>query len=157
MVSRAFLVQSVGLADGGIEVDGEWCVAGSGTGLPCLCQQLAAHPVQLADVAPAKAAQESAQCGWLLDQAVENTGRPTGSQHIGVVDAVAASQRGGHQRHYLVAGVGPARRITQVQALLYQLGKTEVQGQGGWEEQAGIVHQAVIVEGDLDAVEVVAW
>ena len=47
--------------------------------------------------------------------------------------------------------------ITQVQALLYQLGKTEVQGQGGWEEQAGIVHQAVIVEGDLDAVEVVAW
>ena len=41
------------------------------------------------------------------------------------------AQRGGDQRHYLVAGVGPARRITQVQALLYQLGKTEVQGQGG--------------------------
>ena len=81
----------------------------------------------------------------------------TGTQRIGVVDAVAASQRGGDQRHYLVAGVGPARRITQVQALLYQLGKTEVQSQGGWEEQAGIVHQAVIVEGDLDAVEVVAW
>ena len=53
--------------------------------------------------------------------------------------------------------VRQAWRITQVQALLYQLGKTEVQGQGGWEEQAGIVHQAVIVEGDLDAVEVVAW
>ena len=120
-------------------------------------QQLAAHPVQLADVAPAKAAQESAQCGWRLDQAVENTGRPTGSQRIGVVDAVATSQRGGDQRHYLVAGVGPARRITQVQALLYQLGKTEVQSQGGWEEQAGIVHQAVIVEGDLDAVRVIAW
>ena len=40
------------------------------------------------------------------------------------------------------------------QESLWQLGKTEVQGQGGWEEQAGIVHQAVIVEGDLDAVEV---
>ena len=71
--------------------------------------------------------------------------------------AVAASQRGGDQRHYLVAGVGPARRITQVQALLYQLGKTEVQGQGGWEEQAGIGHQAVIIEGDFDAVRVIAW
>ena len=120
---------------------------------PCPCQQLAAHPVQLADVAPPEAAQEGAQCGWHLDQAVENTGRPTGSQRIGVVDAISAGQRRGHQRHYLVAGVGPARRITQIQALLYQLGKTEVQGQGGWEEQAGIVHQAVIVEGDFDAVE----
>ena len=134
VVAGALLGQPVGLADGGVQVDGQGPVAGSGSGLPCPCQQLAAHPVQLADMAPAKAAQESAQCGWRLDQAVENTGRPTGSQRIGVVDAVAASQRGGDQRHYLVAGVGPARRITQVQALLYQLGKTEVQCQGGWEE-----------------------
>ena len=64
---------------------------------------------------------------------------PTGAQRIGVVDAVAASQRGGDQRHYLVAGVGPARRIAQVQAPLYQLGKAEVQGHGGGKEQAGIV------------------
>ena len=69
----------------------------------------------------------------------------------------AASQRGGDQRHYLVAGVGPARRITQVQALLYQLGKTEVQGQGGWEEQAGIVHQAMVVKEDADTVGIVLW
>ena len=59
---------------------------------------------------------------------------------IGVVNAVADSQRGGDQRHYLVAGVGPARRIAPVQALLQQLEKTEVQGQGRWMEQAGIVH-----------------
>ena len=157
VVSRALLGQPVGLADGGIEVDGQGRVAGSRPSGPCPCQQLAAHPVELADVAPAEAAQEDAQGGWRLDHAVENTGRPTGTQRIGVVDAVAASQRGGDQRHYLVAGVGPARRITQVQVMVYQLGKTEVQGQGGWEEQAGIVHQAVIVEGDLDAVEVVAW
>ena len=73
------------------------------------------------------------------DCAAENAGRPTGAQRIGVVDAVAASQRGGDQRHYLVAGVGPARRIAQVQAPLYQLGKAEVQGHGGGKEQAGIV------------------
>ena len=99
-------------------------------------QQLAAHPVQLADVAPAKAAQEDAQGGWRLDYAAESAGRPASAQGIGVVDAVAASQRGSDQRHYLVAGVGPARRIAQVQALLYQLGKAEVQGPR-WLEGAG--------------------
>ena len=72
-------------------------------------------------------------------------------------DVVQTMFGGSVKKGTYVTGVGPARRITQVQALLYQLGKTEVQGQGGWEEQAGIVHQAVIVEGDLDAVEVVAW
>ena len=55
MVSRPFLVQSVGLADRRIKVDSQGCVAGSRPGSPCPCQQLAAHPVQLADVAPAKA------------------------------------------------------------------------------------------------------
>ena len=127
------------------------------SGLPGPGQQLAAHPVQLADVAPPETAQEGAQGGWRLDCAAENAGRPTGAQRIGVVDAVAAGQRRCDQRHHLVAGVGPARRIAQVQALLYQLGKAEVQGQGGGKEQAGIVDQAVVVEGDVDAVEVVAW
>jgi hypothetical protein len=32
-----------------------------------------------------------------------------------------------------------------------------VQGQGGWKEQADVGHQAVIVEGDADAIGVVAW
>ena len=62
-------------------------------------------------------------------------------------------QRGSDQRHYLVAGVGPARRIAQAQALLYQLRKAEVQGQGGWKEQAGVGHQAVIVEAGLCAIQ----
>ena len=70
---------------------------------------------------------------------------------------VAARQRGSDQRHYLLAGVGPARGIAQVQVPVDQLGKAEVQGQSGWKEQAGVGHQAVVVEGDLDAVEEVAW
>ena len=53
-------------------------------------QQLAAHPVQLADVAPPEAAQESAQGGGRLDYAAENAGCPAGAQHIGVVDAISA-------------------------------------------------------------------
>ena len=58
VVTGALLGQSVGLADRRIKVDGEWCVAGSGTGLPDPGQQLAAHAVELTDVPPAKAAQE---------------------------------------------------------------------------------------------------
>ena len=39
----------------------KWRVAGSGPRLPCPCQQLAAHAVELTDVPPAEAAQEGAQ------------------------------------------------------------------------------------------------
>ena len=116
-----------------------------------------AHPVQLADVAPTEAAQEGAQGGGCLDRAAQGAGRPSGAQRIGVVDAVAASQRGSDQGHHLVASVGPARGVTQTQALLHQLGKAEVVGQGGGKEQPGVGHQAVVVEGDTDAVGVVAW
>ena len=120
-------------------------------------QQPAAHPVQLADVAPPEAAQEGSQGGRGLDHAADGAGRPAGAQHVGVVDAVAAGQGGSHQRHQLVAGVGPARGIAQVQVLLYQLRQAQVQGQGGRKDQPGVGHQAVVVEGDTDAVRMVAW
>ena len=73
------------------------------------------HPVQLADMAPPEAAQEGAQGGGRLDLAVENTGRPTGSQRIGVVDAISSRQRGSDQRQHLVPRVrqAPARRQGQ--------------------------------------------
>ena len=93
VVAGALLGQSVGLADGGIEVDGERRVAGSGPSGPGPGQQLPAHPVELTDVAPPEAAQEGAQGGWRLDRAAQGAGRPPGAQHIGVVNAVAPSQR----------------------------------------------------------------
>ena len=49
-------------------------------------------------------------------------------------------------------GVGPARRISQVNVAVRQFTQTQVLGQGGWQQQAGIGHQAVVVEGDADAV-----
>ena len=128
-------------------------VAGSGSSGPGPGQQLAAHPVQLADVAPPEAAQEGAQGGRRLDHAADGAGRPAGAQHVGIVNAVAASQGRGHQRHHLVAGVGPA----QVQMPVNQLGQAQMLGEGGRKDQPGIVDQAVVVEGDLDAVEVAAW
>ena len=45
-------------------------------GLPSPGQQLAAHPVELTDVAPPEAAQEGAQGGWRLDRAAQGAGRP---------------------------------------------------------------------------------
>ena len=165
VVAGALFGQPVGLADGRIEVDGEWGVAGSGPSRPGLGQQLAAHPVQLADMAPPKAAQEGTQSlpsrkrgvDGALTVPPQGAGGPAGAQHIGVVNAVAPSQRGGHQRHHLVARVRPARRIAQVEALLDEFGQAEAQGQGGRQDQSGIGHQAAVVEGDLDPVGVVAW
>ena len=157
VVAGALLGQSVGLADGGIEVDGERRVAGSGPSGPGPGQQLPAHPVQLADVAPPEAAQEGPQGGGSLDRAAQGAGRPPGAQHIGVVDAVAASQRGGHQRHQLVSGVGPPRCAAQVKVMVNEFPQAQMPGEGGRQEQTGIGHQAVIVKDDTDTVGVVAW
>ena len=132
-------------------------VAGAGPSGPGPGQQLAAHPVQLADMPPPEAAQEGPQGGRRLDHAAESAGRPASAQHVSVVDAVAAGQSGGHQRHHLVAGVGPARGVAQVEVHPDQLGQAEVQGQSGRKDQPGIGHQAVVVEGDTDTVGVVAW
>ena len=108
-------------------------------------------------MAPPEAAQEGAQGGGRLDCAAQGAGGPTGAQHIGVVNAVATSQRRRNQGHHLVAGVRPARRIAQVEALLDQLGQAQAPGEGGRKDQPGIGHQAVVVEGDLDAVGMVRW
>ena len=156
MVSRTLLVQSIGLADGRIQVDGKRRIAGSCPGLPCACQQLAAHAVELTDVPPPEAAQEGPQGGWRLDCATENTGRPTGTQRIGVVDAVAASQRGGDQRQHLVPPVGPPWRAAEVEVMVDEFPQAQVPGEGGRQEQASIGHQAVIVKGDADAVGMIA-
>ena len=50
-----------------------------------------------------------------------------------------------------------ARRVAQVEALLDQLGQTQVLGQGGGKDQPGIVDQAVVIKGDLDAVGLLKW
>ena len=155
VVARPLLGQTVCLADRRIQVDGEWRVAGSGPSRPGPCQQLAADPIQLADVAPPEAAQERPQGGWRLDYAAQGLGGSPGAQHVGVVNAVAARQRRRHQGQHLVARVRPPRRIAQVQVMVNQFTQTQVLGQRDRKEQPSIGHQAAVVEGDLDAVGVV--
>ena len=108
-------------------------------------------------MAPPEAAQEGAQGGGRLDHTAESAGCPAGAQRIGIVDAVAARQRRCHQRHHLVAGVGSAWGAAEVEVLPEELGEAKAQGEGGRKDQPGIGHQAVVVEGDADAVGVVAW
>ena len=44
---------------------------------------------------------------------------------------------------------------TQVQVPVNQFGQAQMPAQRGWQDQPSIVDQAVVVEGDLDAVGVV--
>ena len=108
-------------------------------------------------MAPPEAAQEGPQGGGRLDHTSQHPPGAAGTQRIGVVNAVAARQRRGHQGHQLVAGVGPAWGPAQVQMPVNQLGQAQALGQGGRKDQPGIVDQAVIVEGDVDAVGVLKW
>ena len=62
-----------------------------------------------------------------------------------------------NQGHHLVARVRPARGAAQVEMVVDQFGQAQAPGQGGRKDQPGIGHQAVIVEGDADAIGVVAW
>ena len=132
-------------------------VARSRSSSPGLGQQLPAHPIQLAHVTPPEAAQEGSQGGRRLDHASQHPPNPAGAQRIGVVNAVATSQRRGHQGHHLVAGVGSARSAAQVNVAVNQLGQTQALGQGDRQEQPSIGHQTVIVKGDLDAVGLLKW
>ena len=105
-------------------------------------------------MAPAEAAQKGPEGGRRLDRATQHARRPAGAQGIGVGDAVAAGERRGDQGQQLVAGVRPPRRVTEVDAAVGELLQTEMLGERGREEQARVVHEAVVVEGDVYPVRV---
>ena len=106
---------------------------------------------------PPETAQKGPQGGRRFDHAADGAGRPAGAQHVGVVDAIAAGQRRRHQRQQLVPRVGSTRRISQVNVAVHQFTQTQMVGQGERQEQSGIGHQTVIIEGDVDAVGAAQW
>ena len=137
---------------------GQWsgAVAGSCPGLPGPGQQLAAHPVELTDVAPPEAAQEGTQGGWRLDRAAQGAGRPP----VRNTSASSMQSPPASAEATSVIILSPAfarpRGIAQVEALLDEFGQAEMPGQGGRKEQPGIGHQAVVVKDDANTVGVVA-
>ena len=108
-------------------------------------------------MAPAEAAQESPEGGRRLHGATQHARRPAGAQGIGVVDAVAAGERRGDQGQQLVAGVRPARCVTEVEVGVRQFTKAEPASERGGEQQARMVHEAVVIEGDVYPVGVARW
>ena len=156
-VAGTLLGEAVGLTDRRVEVDRERRGAGSRSGRPGAGEQCAADAVELADVAPAEAAQEGPERGRRLHGAAEHAPGAAGAQRIGVGDAVAARERRGDQGQQLVAGVRPPRRVTEVEVGVRQFTEAEPAGERGGEQQARVVHQAVVVEGDVYPVGVARW
>ena len=157
VASGALLAQSVGLADGGVEINGQRTVAGSCPGVPGPDQQFPAHPVQLVHMAPPKAAQEGPQGGWRLDHAAQHSPGPSGTQRVSVVDAVAPGKSRRHQGQHLVSRIRPTWRIPQVNVAVHQVAQAEAPGHGDRQEQPGIGHQTVVVERYVDAVGTLKW
>ena len=66
--------------------------------------------------------------GGRFDHAPQHRGGPPRTQHIGVVNAVAARQRRGHQRQHLVSRVRPPRRIPEVEVTVNEFTQAHVLG-----------------------------
>jgi hypothetical protein len=92
VLKGAFLLEAIRLADRRVEIDREGLGAGTGTGCEGSPEQLPADPVELADVAPAEAAQVGAQGRGCLDVEAQNPARAARSEGVGVVDRVTTRQ-----------------------------------------------------------------
>ena len=156
VAARSLLAQSVGLADGGVKVYGQWLLFGTRPGVPGTRKQLPAHPVQLAHMSPAEAAQEGPQSGRRLDRTAQHPLCAAGAQSVRVVYAVSTCQSRCHQGHQLVARIRPTRCIPQVEVAIDQFAQTQASSEGNRQDQPGIGYQAVVVECDTDAVGVLA-
>ena len=152
VAAGSLLVQSVGLAGRGVQVDGQRPVGRSDAGGPGTHQQFPAHPVQLAHMSPAETAQEGPQGGWSLERASQYPPGAATTQRVRVVYAVAPGQRRSHQGHKLVSRIRPTRGISQVKVTVNEFTQSQALGQGGRKDQSGIGYQAGIVEGHVDVI-----
>ena len=57
----------------------------------------------------------------------------------------------------LVSRIRPTWRISQVNIVVHQLAQSQMMGQGHRQEQPSIGHQAMIVEGHVDAIGALRW
>jgi hypothetical protein len=149
---RALLVEPVGLAVGRVDVDGHRPWSGPGAGRPRPAQRLPSDLVELAGRAPGERAQERAERGRRGDAVAEDLAGRASAQPVGVTDPLAAGQRGVEQGHGLVADVGRAGRLAEVEVGVEQLTQPESLGQAGGKDQASVGDGVVVVEGDGDLV-----
>ena len=68
--------------------------------------------------------------------------------------------RGYHPLLAIAAGTGEvlmSRRAAEVKVMVDEFPQAQVPGEGGWQEQAAIGHQAMVVKEDADTVGIVLW
>jgi len=155
VVAGTLLLEPVRLADRRVEIDRQRLAARTRPCRPAPGEQLATDPIELADVAPAEAAQERAEGRRRLDREAEDPIGGAGPQGVRVVDAVAAGEHRHDEGQELVAGVRRAGLGAEPDVLVDQLLEPEVLGQRGRQQEPSVGHQPVVVEGHLEPVEAV--
>jgi hypothetical protein len=146
--SGTLLGEPVGLAVGRVDIDGHRPGSRPGASLPGAGQGLAGDLVELAGRAPGERAQERAQRGRRGNPVAQHLAGGASAQPVGVVDPLAPRQGRVDKGHGLVAGVGRAGRLAEVDVGVDQLAEHEPLGQAGGKDQAGIGDGMVVVEGD---------
>ena len=151
-LGRALLLEPVGLAVGGVDVDGHRPRSGPGASLPRPAQRLPGDLVELAGRAPGKRAQERAQRRRRSNMVAEDLPGGASAQPVGVADPLPAGQGRVEQGHRLVAGVGRAGGVAEVEVGVEQLAEQESLSEAGSKQQPSVGDGVVVVEGDGDLV-----
>jgi hypothetical protein len=147
------LVGAGHLADGGVDIDDQSTLTGPGTDSPGSLQHLAHHRFELADMAEGERSQERAQRGGGHDPVVEHRLGGARAQHLGVVDVGAAGDDGVHQGQHLAPRQSAADSAHQANGDVDEVLDAEAGGQRGHQQQPGVGHQVLVVEGHRDAVD----
>ena len=155
VVEGALLLEAVRLADRRVEVDREGSIAGTGSGRPGPGEEMPADGIELADVAPAEAAQERAEGGRRLHDEPEDAPRPARPERRRVVYTVTTREGRGDEGEHLVAGVRATGCPAEVEMFVDECPEAEVLGQGGRQQEPRVGHQAVVVKRGGDPVEAV--
>jgi hypothetical protein len=112
-----------------------------------------ADRVELADVAPAEAAQERAQGGEGFDAEAQDPAGCAGAQGVRIVDRVATRERGHDEGQELVADVRRAGGAPQVEEPIGAAPSGPGGGPAWLAGGARACHQAIVVEGRVNAVD----
>ena len=141
VVARTLLGEAVCLADRRVEIDRKRLGLRSGPGSPGPSQQFPTDRIELTGMAPSKAAQERAQSRGSLEGKAEDSLGPAGSEHVCVVDTVAARERRHDEAQEFVPDVRPTDRAAEVEMALDQPFQTQLVGPGGRQKKPGVGHQ----------------
>ena len=113
--------------------------------------------VWLADLAPARAAQEGSQRGWALTARLRTPTIPTArSGSASSMQSPPASAEATRRQHP-VPSVRPPRRSEMVKVVVDEFPQTLELGEGGWQQQTGIGHHGVVLKDDANTGSSVPW